>query len=116
MYSGTLWFESRFSFLHLGFSSGHLPSLSQHGYVEKICSHMSWKPDLETLASESIQEICESYKQDEIEPIQWFSNFELFIFFFSAQVLKSSDILVKDMKGRSPFMDRYSFWFQAKLD
>lgn len=88
--------------------SRHSASFLEHRDVKKICYHMSWKPDLETLTSEGIQKFCENYRQDEFEPIQWFSDLELLILCFSAQALKSSDILVKNMKGRPPFLDRYS--------
>lgn len=96
--------------------SGYSSSLSEHEEVKKICYHMSWRPDLDTMSPQDIQKFCESYGQDEIEPIQCFNDLELLTLCFSAQALKSSDIPVKNIKERPSSLDRYSSWLQAKLD
>ena len=96
--------------------SGHSPSLLEHEDAKKLCYHMSWKPDLDTLSFQGIQKICESFRQDEVEPIQWFNDLELLTLCFSAQALKSSCVLVQNIKERTPSLDRYCSWLQAKLD
>ena len=49
--------------------SGYSPSLLEHQDAKKLCYHVPWKPDLDTLSFQSIQKICESFRQDEVEPI-----------------------------------------------
>lgn len=94
--------------------SGHSPLVREE--ARRLCHHMSWKPDLDTLNSQDTQKFCESSRQDELEPIQWFNDLELVIICFAAQALKSSNVLVKDSKERVPSLDRYIFWLQAKID
>lgn len=96
--------------------SGYTSSPSEHEDAKKLCYHMCWKPDLDTLSSQGIQKFCESVRQNEVEPIQWFNDLELLTLCFSAQALKCSSMLVQNIEGRSSFLDRYCSWLQAKID
>jgi NADPH:quinone reductase-like Zn-dependent oxidoreductase/SAM-dependent methyltransferase len=92
------------------------PSSLVREEAKRLCHHISWKPDLDTLSSQDIQKYCASSRQDEFEPIQWFNDLELLTLCFGAQALKSSGVLVKDIKEGVPYLHRYVFWLQAKID
>lgn len=95
--------------------SGHLPPPLLREEAERPCHYMSWTPDLDILSSQDFQKFCESSRQDEVAPSQWFNDVELLIVCFAAQALKSSNIVI-DPKQRTPFLDRYVSWLQAKID
>lgn len=94
--------------------SGHSTLVREE--AKRLCHHISWKPDLDTLSSQDIQNFCASSTQDEFEPIQWFNDLELLTLCFAAQALKSASVLVKDIKERVPYLHRYVLWLQAKID
>ncbi|KAL8962775.1 MAG: hypothetical protein Q9193_000877 [Seirophora villosa] len=96
--------------------SGASTMLSQTKEPKKICFHMVWKPDLDTMKPDSIQRFCDSHRHDEIEPAQWFQDLELLTLSFSAQALRHSGGSDQPTLSRSPYLQRYSSWLQTKRD
>lgn len=93
--------------------SGRTESSTEREEAKKICYHMSWKPDLDTLDSNSSQKYCEALLRNEIEPRQWFSDLELLTFCFSAQALMNFNGV---SMGIPTSMGRYVSWLQTQLD
>ena len=93
--------------------SGNTHSELSRKEAKKICYHMSWKPDLDTLGNDSIQKYCEDLQKNANEPNQWFIDLELLCLCFGAQVLTSCKNVAKDY---TPSLIRYVSWLQMQLD
>lgn len=96
--------------------SGGTSSLSQNESYKRICHHMSWKPDLDTMSFDEIQRMCDDQREDEAEPVQWFNDLELMILGFSAQAKNDSGKPLEHSGLQSTYLGRYVSWLRTKSD
>ncbi|KAL8732943.1 MAG: hypothetical protein Q9181_003765 [Wetmoreana brouardii] len=92
--------------------AGHVDPSRESREAKKICYHMLWKPDLDTLDNQSTQKFCEARLTNEAEPRQWFNDLELLILCFGAHILTSFD--ASGMKVPTS-RRRYVTWLQGHL-